>query len=254
MTNKPIILITNDDGIHAKGIKCLVEAMKEFGKIVVVSADESFSGMSHAITVKDPLYIQDLGEKDGVSYYVTNGTPVDCVKLALHTILDTHPDFIVSGINHGSNSSTSVHYSGTMGAAREGCVNGVPSIGFSLLSYDADADFSQSQKVVKCVFKDVLKNGLVKNTFLNVNIPDTNEVKGIKMCRQARGKWIEEFVERADPRGRNYYWLTGDFKNMEPESKDTDEYYLSNHYATVVPCTIDATDYASLNENKNYEL
>ncbi|WP_430932995.1 5'/3'-nucleotidase SurE [Saccharicrinis sp. 156] len=254
MTNKPLILVTNDDGIHAKGMACLVEAVSEFGKIVVVSANKSFSGMSHAITVKNPLYIKDMGEKDGVSYYVTNGTPVDCVKLSLHTILHRHPDYIVSGINHGSNSSTSVHYSGTIGAAREGCMNGVPSIGFSLLSYQSDADFSESMKVVKSVFRSVLEEGLAKDTYLNVNIPDTDNVKGIKMCRQGKGKWVEEFLERTDPRGRNYYWLTGHFENLEPEATDTDEYYLENYFATVVPCAIDATDAASLKENKNYEL
>ncbi|WP_066629468.1 5'/3'-nucleotidase SurE [Labilibacter marinus] len=254
MTNKPLILITNDDGIYAKGIACLVEAMKEFGNIVVVSAHESFSGMSHAITVKDPLYIKDKGSTDRVQYFVTNGTPVDCVKLSLHTILDRQPDYIVSGINHGSNSSTSVHYSGTMGAAREGCLNGIPSVGFSLLSYDSDADFTSSKKVVKAVFKDVLKNGISKGTYLNVNIPDGDDIKGIKYCRQGEGKWIEEFAERVDPRGRKYYWLTGHFKNMEPEAADTDEYYLEKKYATVVPCITDATDYISLKENKNYEL
>ena len=254
MTNKPLILITNDDGIHAKGIACLVEAVKEFGDIVVVSANESFSGMSHAITVKDPLYIKKLDEKDGVKYFLTNGTPVDCVKLSLHTILDRHPDYIVSGINHGSNSSTSVHYSGTLGAAREGCMNGVKSIGFSLLSYKADADFTESKKVVKAVFKEVLKNGLDPETYLNVNVPETDTLAGIKYCRQGRGKWVEEFVERVDPRGRKYYWLTGHFENLEPEATDTDEYYLENNYATVVPCTIDVTDRTALIEIKNYEL
>ncbi len=254
MTNKPLILITNDDGIHAKGIACLTEAMKEFGNLIVVSANESFSGMSHAITVKDPLYINDKGEKDGVKYYVTNGTPVDCVKLALHTILDRHPDYIVSGINHGSNSSTSVHYSGTMGAAREGCMNGIPSIGFSLLSYKSDADFTESQKVVKAIFKDVLKNGLANDTYLNVNIPETNKVGGIKTCRQAKGKWVEEFSERTDPRGRKYYWLTGHFEDLEPEATDTDEYYLKNNFASVVTCITDVTDFSSLKESKNYEL
>ena len=254
MINKPLILITNDDGINAKGIACLVEAMKEYGDLVVVSGNESFSGMSHAITVKLPLYLKDMGKKEGVSYYMTNGTPVDCVKLALHTVLDRYPDYIVSGINHGSNSSTSVHYSGTLGAAREGALNGIPSIGFSLLSYKSDADFSESQKVVKAVFKDVLENGLATDVFLNVNIPYTDKLKGIKYCRQGRGKWVEDFMERTNPRGAQYFWLTGHFENLEPEATDTDEYYLNNDYASVVPCTTDATDTTSLKQNKNYEL
>ncbi|SMO35983.1 5'-nucleotidase /3'-nucleotidase /exopolyphosphatase [Saccharicrinis carchari] len=254
MINKPLILITNDDGIHAKGIACLVEAMKEYGDLVVVSADESHSGMSHAITVKKPLYLKDMGEKDGVRYYMTNGTPVDCVKLALHTVLHRYPDYIVSGINHGSNSSTSVHYSGTLGAAREGALNGIPAIGFSLLSYESDADFTECHKIIKVVFEDVLKNGLAPDVYLNVNIPYTDKVKGIKYCRQGKGKWVEDFIERTDPRGRQYFWLTGHFENLEPEATDTDEYYLDNDYASVVPCSIDATDSVSLKENKNYEL
>ncbi len=254
MKNKPLILITNDDGIHAKGIACLVEAMKGFGDLVVISANESFSGMSHAITVKTPLYLKDMGTKDDVQYYMTNGTPVDCVKLALHTVLKRHPDFIVSGINHGSNSSTSLHYSGTMGAAREGALNGIPSLGFSLLTYESDADFSSCHKVIKVVFEDVLKDGLNTGVFLNVNIPYTDKIKGIKYCRQGKGKWMEEFMERTDPRGRQYFWLTGYFENLEPEATDTDEYYLANNYASVVPCTIDATDVESLKKNKSYEL
>lgn len=246
INNKPVILITNDDGINAKGINCLVEAVKEFGEIVVVSGDQSFSGMSHAITVKHPIYIKDLGLKDDVHYYRTNGTPVDCVKLALHTILNIHPDYILSGINHGANSSTSVHYSGTMGAAREGCLNGIPSVGFSLLSYDSDADFTSSKEIVKSVFSYVMREGLTNDTYLNVNIPDAKQIKGIKFCRQGKGKWKEEFLERTDPRGRKYYWLTGHFENLEPEATDTDEYYLENNYATIVPCNIDVTDFETL--------
>ncbi len=254
MKNKPLILITNDDGIHAKGIASLVEAMKDFGDLVVISANESYSGMSHAITVKTPLYLKDMGTKNGVRYYMTNGTPVDCVKLALHTVLDRYPDYIVSGINHGSNSSTSVHYSGTMGAAREGALNGIPSLGFSLLTYEPDADFSSCYQIVKVVFEDVLKNGLETGVYLNVNIPYTDKIKGIKYCRQGKGKWVEEFLERTDPRGRKYFWLTGHFENLEPNATDTDEYYLLNNYASVVPCTIDATNIDSLKKNKNYEL
>jgi len=250
-TKRPTILVTNDDGIHAKGIKSLVEAVKGIGKTIVISADKSFSGMSHAITVKEPLFYKDMGVIDDVHYYETNGTPVDCVKLALHFILEEHPDYIVSGINHGTNSSTSVHYSGTLGAAREGCINGIPSIGFSLLSYNPDADFSSSIEVVKFVLNETIKNGLREGTYLNVNIPNTSNLKGIKECRQAKGKWMEEFLEREDPRGRKYYWLTGHFENLEPEAHDTDEFLLKQGYATVVPCTIDVTDYKTLNNNNH---
>jgi 5'-nucleotidase len=253
--NKPVFLVTNDDGINAKGIAALVEVVKEFGKVIVISANQSFSGMSHAITVKVPLRIKDLGVKNDVHYYQTNGTPVDCIKLALHFLLDNMPDFIVSGINHGANSSSSVHYSGTMGAAREGCLNGIKSMGFSLLSYSPDADFSESKRVVKSVIAEVIKKSMKPDTYLNVNIPDSKKLDGIKHCRQGKGKWIEEFIEREDQRGQKYYWLTGHFKNLEPEAQDTDEYFLENNYATVVPCTIDVTDFETLNDtNINYAL
>ncbi len=251
---KPVILVTNDDGIHAKGILTLAETVKEFGKVIVVSADRSYSAMSHAITVKDPLRIKEVEERNGIHFYQTNGTPADCVKLALHFILDEKPDFIVSGINHGTNSSTSVHYSGTLGAAREGSLNGVPSIGFSLLSYDPDADFSESKRVVRSVLSETIKNGMPSGTFLNVNIPESNELAGIKHCRQGNGKWVEEFIEREDPRGQKYYWLTGHFKNLEPEAKDTDEYFLEQNFATVVPCKIDITDFETLNKEIKYAL
>ncbi len=251
---KPVILVTNDDGIHAKGILTLAETVKEFGKVIVVSADRSYSAMSHAITVKDPLRIKEVEERNGIHFYQTNGTPADCVKLALHFILDEKPDFIVSGINHGTNSSTSVHYSGTLGAAREGCLNNVPSIGFSLLSYDPDADFSESKRVVRSVLSETIKNGIPSGTFLNVNIPESKELAGIKHCRQGNGKWVEEFIEREDPRGQKYYWLTGHFKNLEPEANDTDEYFLEQNFATVVPCKIDITDFDTLNKEINYAL
>ncbi len=245
---KPSILVTNDDGIHAKGIKSLVEAIKELGDITVVSAHQSFSAMSHAITVKDPLYLRNSGVEENIKYYETNGTPADCVKLALHFLMKDKPDFILSGINHGTNSSCSVHYSGTLGAAREGCLNGIPSIGFSLLSHDSDADFTQSKEIVKYVVKETIKNNnLPQGTFLNVNIPNSSNLKGIKFCRQADGKWVEEFLERTDPRGNKYFWLTGHFDNHEPEATDTDEYYLANDYVSIVPCKVDITDYKLLN-------
>ena len=225
------------------------------GMLIVVSAHKSFSAMSHALTVKDPLRIKDKGVINGIHYYQTNGTPADCIKLALHFILDKKPDYILSGINHGTNSSISVHYSGTLGAAREGCLNGIPSIGFSLLSYDANADFNESKRVVRAVLSEVINKGMSPNTFLNVNIPDSQKLAGIKQCRQTKGKWVEEFLEREDPRGEKYYWLTGHFKNMEPQSEDTDEYYLSKNYATVVPCLIDITDFDTLkNSNISYAL
>jgi 5'-nucleotidase len=256
MTNKkrPLILITNDDGIKAGGLIALVNVAKPLGDLVIVVPNESYSGMSHAITVKNPLYVKEVKRKPGLVLYKVNGTPVDCVKIALHTLLDRRPDFILSGINHGSNSSASLHYSGTLGAAREGAINGIPSIGFSLLSYSHSANFDHGQAYVKKIFTHIMNHGLPEGTFLNVNIPDGPDIKGIKACRQAKGKWVEEFIEREDPRKRRYFWLTGRFQNDEPEASDTDEYALNQGYVSVVPCQIDATHpglYQQLKNNEN---
>ncbi|NPA37054.1 MAG: 5'/3'-nucleotidase SurE [Chlorobi bacterium] len=250
---KPLILITNDDGIKAGGLVALVEIAKKIGEVVVVVPNESYSAMSHAITVKHPLYVKEIKHKKSVTLYKVTGTPVDCIKLAINKLLDRKPDVVVSGINHGSNSSVSIHYSGTMGAAREGAINGIPAIGFSLLSHSYDADFSHTKPYVKKILKYVLANGLPEGTYLNVNIPKESDLKGLKVCRQAKGKWVEELIEREDPRKRKYYWLTGYFKNFEPDATDTDEYALGNGYVSLVPCTIDTTDYQHYDILKNIE-
>lgn len=252
----PLILITNDDGIKAGGLEALVKMLMQIGDVVVVAPNESYSGMSHAITVKSPLYAKQVMRKKGLVLYKVNGTPVDCVKLAFNVLLDKKPDLVVSGINHGTNSSVSLHYSGTVGAAREGALNQVPAIAFSLLNYSHSADFTQAIKVAEHVVQSVLSDKLPNGTFLNVNIPDISQVKGAKVVRQSKGKWVEEFIERKDPRGKTYYWLTGRFENMEPEAKDTDEYMLNKGMASIVPCHLDATNYnliAYLKE-QNYEL
>jgi 5'-nucleotidase len=250
---RPLILITNDDGIKAGGLVALVEVAKKIGDVVVVVPNESYSAMSHAITVKHPLYVKEIKHKKGVALYKVNGTPVDCIKLAINKLLDKAPDIVVSGVNHGSNSSVSIHYSGTMGAAREGAINGIPSVGFSLLSHSYDADFSHTKPFIKKILKHVLANGLPEGTYLNVNVPNIRKLKGVKVCRQARGKWVEELIEREDPRKRKYYWLTGYFKNFEPEAKDTDEHALENGFVSVVPCTIDTTDYKHYDNLKNIQ-
>ncbi len=252
-SERPLILITNDDGIKAGGLAALVEVAKPFGDIVVVVPNESYSAMSHAITVKHPLYVKEVKRKKGLILYKVNGTPADCIKLAINTLLDRKPDIILSGINHGSNSSVSIHYSGTMGAAREGAINNIPAIGFSLLSHSHDADFSYAKPYVKKVLSHTIATELPTGTFLNVNIPDGDNLKGVKICRQAKGKWVEELIEREDPRNRKYFWLTGYFKNFEPEATDTDEYALQEGYVSVVPCSIDTTDYQYLNQLKNIQ-
>ncbi len=254
LEDKPLILVTNDDGIKANGLVALVNVLKEFGDVVVVAPNQSYSGMSHAITVNHPLYAKLVREKEGLTVYKVNGTPVDCIKLGIHQLVPRCPDLIVSGINHGSNSSISLHYSGTLGAAREGALNQLPAVGFSLLDYSYEADFTEAAVYAKKVVEKVLSEGLPTGTYLNVNIPDSKSLKGMRVVRQANGRWVEDFIERKDPRGRTYYWLTGQFKNLEPDAKDTDEYVLSEGYVSVVPCKLDSTDHSLIEQLKNYEL
>ena len=246
--SKPTILITNDDGIFAPGLKALVEAVKAFGTPIVVAPDSPQSGKGHAITLNDPLRVNKVDVFEGIEAYETSGTPVDCVKLATHMILkDKKIDLCVSGINHGSNAAINIIYSGTMSAAMEASLEGINSIGFSLLDYSFDADFSGAQATVKTIVEKVLKNGLGKTKLLNVNIPKlpASEIKGIKVCRQANAQWEETFMEGKDPRGQKYYWLEGKFVNYDNGS-DTDIWALEHGYVSVVPSQYDLTDYPAL--------
>lgn len=252
-TNKekrPLILVTNDDGIYAKGLSALIEIVRSYGDVVVVAPQESQSGQSHAITVKVPTRLNKLKDEENMKVYTCSGTTVDCVKIALHQILDRKPDFLVSGINHGTNSSISVFYSGTMAGAIEGCLNGIPSVGFSLTNHSPDADFEAAKKYSSFIFDNVVKKGIPEGICLNVNIPSVleNEVKGIKVCRQTKGLWKESFVKRSDPFNQEYYWLTGDYQNHEEESTDTDEWALNNGYVSVVPVHTDLTAYSIIDE------
>ncbi|MDO5571808.1 MAG: 5'/3'-nucleotidase SurE [Bacteroidales bacterium] len=250
---RPLILVTNDDGYDAKGIASLVEAVKDLGKVVVVAPDGPRSGQSSAITPGVPLRAVQLKKNENLEIFKTTGTPVDCVKLALHQLLESKPDIVLSGINHGSNAAVSVIYSGTMGAAIEGCIAGINSIGFSLCSYDKDADFSNIVDYIRFIVKDVIDNGLEKGVCLNVNFPDSADIKGVRVCRQASGFWTKEFEKRKDPIGKDYYWLTGYFHNNEPQAKDTDEWALSNGFASVVPCKVDMTSYETQGRLKTLE-
>lgn len=247
---RPLILVTNDDGIEAKGIKSLVEMVKPYGEIVVVGPLDVHSGMSHAITVTIPVRYKKIKEEENVTLYGCSGTPVDCVKLAFSEILTRKPDLIVSGINHGSNASVSIIYSGTMAAVIEGCINEIPSIGFSLLDFDPDADFTGSVDYGRKIVEHVLQKGLPDRTCLNVNIPavSVENIKGIKVCRQAKGVWREEFEKRIDPREGEYFWLTGYFEGHENGAEDTDEWALRNNYVSVVPVHVDLTNYKALKE------
>jgi len=243
---RPIILITNDDGVTAPGIRNLAEAVKDLGKVVIVAPDKPQSGMGHAITIGFPLRMQQLHIMDGIETWQTSGTPVDCVKLAVDKVLHRKPDICLSGINHGANHSINVIYSGTMSAAIEASIESIPSIGFSLLNYSMEADFSASRIYAKKIVEQVLASKKAdKHLCLNVNIPnvDASLIKGVKLCRQAYAKYVEDFDERKDPSGKNYYWLTGEFKNFD-KGKDTDVWALEHNFVSVVPVQFDLTNYA----------
>ena len=257
MNRSPLILVTNDDGMNAKGLESLIAVARRFGDVVAISAREPMSGMSHAITIKVPLRVRLVSREKGLTRYETNGTPVDGVKLVFNSLAERKPDLLLSGINHGSNSSSSVLYSGTMAAAMEGAVNHIPSIGFSLLSFDPDADFTASSLFAEEVIRHVLEHGLPDGVCLNVNVPalPAEEIRGIRICTQANGYWKEEFERRTDPNGREYYWLTGFFHNREPENggTGTDEWALKNNYVSVVPINTDLTAYGTLERMKSLE-
>jgi len=252
MNTRPLILITNDDGYRAGGLQALIEAARPFGDLLVVAPAEGQSGMSHALTVKVPLHIEKHIDEPGLTLYVCTGTPVDCIKIAQNKFVSRRPDLLLAGINHGVNSSASVLYSGTMAAAIEGCMYHIPAIGFSLSDHSSKADFSPYIGHIRDIIEKVLKNGLKHGTCLNVNIPKihVDNIKGIRVCRQAFGYWIEEFDHRIDPNGREYYWLTGTFFNEEPDAQDTDEWALKNGYISVVPVQIDMTCYKSIDKLK----
>ncbi len=247
---RPIILITNDDGITAPGIRNLVEAVKDLGEVIVVAPDKPQSGMGHAITIGVPLRLTKMpGIFGEIEAWQTSGTPVDCVKLAVGKILHRKPDICLSGINHGANHSINVIYSGTMSAAMEASIEGIPSIGFSLLDFQYEADFTAARHYVHTIVKDMIATKKDKHFLLNVNIPKAplEEIKGIKICRQAYAKYDESFDERMDPNGKKYYWLTGEFINHD-KGTDTDVWALEHKYVSVVPVQFDLTNYTLKNE------
>jgi 5'-nucleotidase len=241
---QPVILITNDDGITAPGIRNLVDSVKDLGKIVVVAPDKPQSGMGHAITIGHPLRLHAIQAFEGIESYQCTGTPVDCVKLAVDKVLHRKPDICLSGINHGANHSINVIYSGTMSAAVEAAIESIPSIGFSLLDYSIEADFTAAKKYARMIVQKMMSRPMDKHTILNVNFPavDDKLIRGVKICRQAYAKYEEDFLERDDPHGRKYYWLTGEFVNFD-KGKDTDVWALKNNYVSVVPVQFDLTNY-----------
>jgi len=256
MNKKPLILVTNDDGISAPGIRALIDVMKQLGNVVVVAPDSPQSAVGHAITINNTLFINKVNfDSEVKEEYSCSGTPVDCVKLAVNEILKQKPDLCVSGVNHGSNSSINVIYSGTMSAAVEAGIEGIPAIGFSLLDYEWNADFEPIKNSIKTIASQVLENGLPEGVILNVNFPKLKEkeLKGIKVCRQAKAFWKEEFDKRKTPQGKDYYWLTGEFINQD-KGEDTDEWALANGYISIVPVQFDLTAHHAIQKLNTYQF
>ena len=256
MVKKPLILVTNDDGITAPGIRALISVMQSIGDVVVVAPDKPQSAMGHAITINNVLHLNKISDNEAVVLeYSCSGTPADCVKLGVNEVLHRKPDLCVSGINHGSNSAINVIYSGTMSAALEAGIEGIPAIGFSFLDYDWNADFEITKPFVKQITLEVLKNGLPKGVVLNVNLPKLalSDIKGVKVCRQANAFWVENFDKRKTPFGKDYYWLTGTFENHDKGS-DTDEWALANGYVSVVPVQFDLTAHHAISVLNGWNL
>jgi 5'-nucleotidase len=249
---KPVIMITNDDGIMAPGIRHLIKLMQTLGEVLVVAPDRPQSGMGHAITISTPLRLDKVIIEGENTEYSCSGTPVDCVKLAICKILKRKPDLIVSGINHGSNASINVIYSGTMSAAVEGSIENIPSIGFSILDYHFDVDFTPADNYILEITKKVLKQGVPAKTCLNVNVPLVKKIKGVKVCRQAHAYWADDYDVRTDPHHKNYYWLTGEFIN-DDKGKDTDEWALKSGYISVVPVQYDFTAHHAITQLRDFE-
>lgn len=253
---KPLILVTNDDGITAPGLRSLIRFLNEIGEVIVVAPDSPQSGMGHAITINSTLHVNKMNidsKNGGKEEYSCSGTPADCVKLGLQEILNRRPDICISGINHGSNSSINVIYSGTMSAAIEAGIEGIPAIGFSLCDYSYNANFEFAKEYVQKIVQESLANGIPKGVVLNVNIPAEEELKGIKVCRQARANWREKFDKRKSPMGKDYYWLTGEFELLD-NGEDTDEHALANGYISVVPTQFDLTAHYAIQQLNNWKL
>jgi 5'-nucleotidase len=256
MSKKPLILVTNDDGISAPGIRTLISVMNEIGDVVVVAPDSPQSAMAHAITINSTLHCNSIKVDNGPQQeYSCSGTPADCVKLGINEILERKPDICVSGINHGSNSSINVIYSGTMSAALEASIEGVPAIGFSLLDYNWNADFESLRNFIKKITLTAINKRIPNGNALNINFPKLkeNEIKGIKICRQAKAHWIEKFDKRINPQGKEYYWLTGEFIN-EDHKNDSDEWALKNGYISIVPVKFDMTDHKNIEKLKDWNF
>ena len=249
---RPLILISNDDGIMSKGISELIKFLRPLGEIVVMAPDAPRSGTACALTTNEPIHYQIVRKDVGLTVYKCSGTPTDCVKLAFETVLDRKPDLVVGGINHGDNSATNVHYSGTMGVVIEGCLKGVPAIGFSLCSHEADADFEPAGEYIRDIVRKLLEKGLPPLTCLNVNSPNTKELKGVRICQQSQGQWVNEWEHFAHREDTQYYWLTGEFVDTDADNEKNDHWALANGYVAITPTTVDVTAYGLIDELKTW--
>jgi len=249
---KPLILISNDDGYHSKGLNCLVDMISDMGYIIVCAPESARSGFSKAFSATTPLILKQRRKREGVEIWSCNGTPVDCVKLALSEICPRRPDMVIGGINHGDNASVNTHYSGTMGVAMEGCMKYIPSVAFSLCDHSDDADFGPLRGIVRTVTRKVLSGGLPKCVCLNINFPVTDKFRGVRICRMAQGTWDNEVVRMHHPRGYDYFWLTGEYTNDEPDAEDTDNWAVNHGYAAITPTHVDVTDYGMIEQMKSW--
>lgn len=245
---KPLILLSNDDGYDAKGLLTLIEVLRPLANLLVMAPDGPRSGFAGALTITQPLRYQLISEAENFSFYKCSGTPVDCVKLALHDVLTEIPDLVIGGINHGDNSSVNVHYSGTLGIVLEGCMKGIPSIGFSLCDHNSQADFSPITSTIVDIVTQILEQGLPIGVCLNVNFPKIQQLRGVKICRQTKGTWANEYIKATHPTGKPYFWTVGEFHNEEPEAEDTDHWALEHGYAAITPVQIDVTAYSAMKE------
>jgi len=250
-TKRPLILISNDDGVTAKGLKELIRFLRPMGDLVVMAPDTPRSGFACSITCHKPVRYELVHEEEGLHVYQCSGTPTDCVKLAFYSVLDRDPDVVVGGINHGDNSSVNVHYSGTMGVVIEGCLRGFPSIGFSLCDHDLDADFRPMERYVQRITQKVIKEGLPPLTCLNVNFPQGPEYKGIRICQQARGLWLKEWTKRPQDNGHAFD-IAGEFLDTDPQEEHNDHWALRNGYVAITPTNCDVTDYRMIETMKNW--
>ncbi len=243
---RPLILLSNDDGYEAKGLKSLIEMVRDKGDIIVCAPTGTRSGQSRAFSMS-VLTLDKVSEEPGLRIYKCSGTPVDCIKMAYSELCPRKPDLVIGGINHGSNASTNAQYSGTVGIAIEAAMKGVPAIAFSLCDFNPDADFSPMTEIVRELTGKVLAEGLPRYSCLNVNYPLTDRCRGVRYCRMAKGHWRKEVEKRQHPANKaDYYWMTGFYQCDEPDAEDTDDRALSQGYIAVTPLTVDLTDYSLL--------